>query len=171
VNDRIGGPDELAAIAVRPARIADAGALLALIDALADYEHLPRPDAAARERLVRDGFGDRKRFDGFLAELDGRPVGYAIVFETYSSFLAKPTLYLEDVFVLPEARGRGVGRAFFRMLAAEALARGCGRMEWVVLDWNELAIGFYEALGARRMAEWYPYRLDVEGLERVAGTR
>jgi GNAT superfamily N-acetyltransferase len=156
-------------LTIRPARSADAEVFLSLVDALADYEKLERPSPEARTRLQRDGFGAApRRFDPFLAELDGRAVGYAIVFETYSSFLALPTLYLEDLFVAPEARGHGVGHAFFRFLAGEAVRRGCGRMEWVVLDWNELAIGFYERLGARRMTEWHSYRLTADQLRELA---
>jgi GNAT superfamily N-acetyltransferase len=158
-------------VEIRRAREADAGVLLSLIDALAEYEKLLPPDSAARDRLVRDGFGSAPRFEAHLAVLEGAPVGYAITFETYSSFLALPTLYLEDLFVLPEARRHGVGTAFFRYLAAEALRRGCGRMEWVVLDWNRLAIDFYERLGARRMTEWYTYRLSAGELREVAGDR
>jgi len=156
------------AIRIRPAAAADAEVFLRLVDALADYEKLDRPTAEARGRLVRDGFGPSPRFQAFLAELDGRAVGYAITFETYSSFLALPTLYLEDLFVLPDARRFGVGGAIFRLLAGEAVRRGCGRMEWSVLDWNQLAIGFYEKLGARRMGEWYTYRLTADQLKQIA---
>jgi GNAT superfamily N-acetyltransferase len=156
-------------VVVRTATAADADTFLSLVDGLADYEKLARPAPDARQRLLRDGFGEGpRRFDAYLAEVEGRAIGYAIVFETYSSFLALPTLYLEDLFVVPEARGSGAGHAFFRHLAAEALRRGCGRMEWVVLDWNELAIGFYERLGARRMAEWHGYRLTADELRRIA---
>lgn len=156
-------------VQIRSATPADAEAFLDLVDALADYEKLPRPTPDARERLLRDGFGEPpRRFDALLAERDGRAVGYAIVLETYSSFLARPTLYLEDLFVVPEARGAGIGHAFFRHLAAEAVRRGCGRMEWVVLDWNTTAIGFYERLGATRLAEWYAYRLTAAQLQRLA---
>ncbi len=155
-------------IAVRRATPADAEVLLGLIDALADYEKLARPDAAARERLVNDAFSDPARIETFLVELDRRVVGYALVFETYSSFLARPTLYLEDVFVLPQHRRGGVGREVMRQLAREAVRRGCGRMEWQVLTWNEPAIGFYDKLGARRMDDWVAYRLGAEALERVA---
>ncbi len=153
---------------IRPAVAADAEVFLSLVDALADYEKLERPSPEARERLLRDGFGDAPRFQPYLAELEGRPVGYAITFETYSSFLALPTFYLEDIFVLPEVRRHGVGGALFRYLVAEAVRRGCGRMEWAVLDWNQLAIDFYERLGARRMSEWYLYRLTAEQLRALA---
>jgi GNAT superfamily N-acetyltransferase len=153
---------------VRPAVPADAETFLSLVDALADYEKLDRPTPEARERLIRDGFGESPRFQAYIAELDGRAVGYAITFETYSSFLALPTLYLEDVFVLPEARRQGVAGAVFRRLASEAMDRGCGRMEWAVLDWNRLAIGFYEKMGARRLSDWYTYRLTGDQLRDIA---
>jgi GNAT superfamily N-acetyltransferase len=155
-------------LSIRPAAAVDAEVFLSLVDALADYEKLDRPTAEARERLVRDGFGPAPRFQPYLAELDGRAVAYAITFETYSSFLALPTLYLEDIFVLPDARRHGVGSAMFRVLAGEAVRRGCGRMEWAVLDWNQLAIDFYEKLGASRMREWYTYRLTAEQLREIA---
>jgi GNAT superfamily N-acetyltransferase len=164
------GADGEGAVVVRAAESEDQAEFLALVDALADYERLPRPTAEARARLARDGFGDPSRFRPFVAELEGRIVAYAIVLETYSSFLALPTLYLEDLFVAPDARNRGVARAIFRFLAAEALRSGCGRMEWMVLDWNELAIGFYEGLGARRLGDWVSYRLTREQLEEVASS-
>jgi GNAT superfamily N-acetyltransferase len=154
---------------VRRARREDAETLLALIRALAEYERLPPPDAAASARLVEDGFGPHPRFDAYLAEIDGEAVGYAIALETYSSFLAKPTLYLEDLFVRPEARRRGAGTALMRFLAAEALRRGCGRMEWVVLDWNELAQGVYRRLGAEVLPDWRLGRMTEAALRRLAG--
>jgi GNAT superfamily N-acetyltransferase len=155
-------------VVVRPAAAADAPELLRLVNALADYEKLDRPEPDARERLLRDAFGPEHRIRAYLAELDGRAVAYAITYDAYSSFLARPTLYLEDVFVLPEARRHGVGAAIFRVLAGEAVAGGYGRMEWSVLDWNELAIGFYEKIGARRLGEWYTYRLTADQLARIA---
>jgi GNAT superfamily N-acetyltransferase len=159
----------MTAIEVRPATPADAATWLSLVDALADYEKLARPTAEARERLRRDAFGpEPRRIQVYVAEVGGEAVAYAITCETYSSFLALPTLYLEDLFVLPHARRGGVGEAIFRYLAAEALRRGCGRMEWVVLDWNQLAIDFYDRLGARRMSEWYTYRLTDEQLRALA---
>jgi GNAT superfamily N-acetyltransferase len=155
-------------IEIREAAAADVPALLELVDALADYERLPRPDAAARERLARDGFGGRRRFETLLGLLDGRPVGYALHFETYSSFLARPTMFLEDLFVLPEARGHRLGLALFGAVAAKAAARDCGRMDWMVLKWNRLAIDFYDRLGATPLDGWQAYRLDGDAL-RAAG--
>ncbi len=147
------------AVIVRKAQPADAAVMLDLITALAHYEKLDPPDAAARERLVRDAFGEKPRFDVYLAEADGTVCGYAFVFETYSTFLALPSLYLEDVFVLPEFRGVGAGMALFRKCVEEADRRGCGRLEWVVLDWNQLARDFYHRLNATHLDNWCPYRL------------
>lgn len=152
---------------IRPVAREDGETLLGLIDALADYERLARPDGNARGRLLADALGERRRFDAYLIESGREAVGYAIVFETYSSFLARPTLYLEDVFVLPERRRGGIGAAVMRFLAGEALRRGCGRMEWQVLAWNDPAICFYEKIGARRMDDWVAYRLTEEDLRRV----
>ena len=151
--------NQLRRITLRSARKADAKVFLSLVDALADFEKLRRPTKAARGRLVRDGFGRRRRFDPFLACTEGKPVGYAIIFETYSSFLAKPTLYLEDIFILPEYRGKGIGLKLFRYCVAEAKRRSCGRMEWAVLDWNRNAIRFYDMYGAKQMEDWLLYRL------------
>ena len=144
-------------IIIRPATKQDGKHFLSLIDALADYEKLARPDRAARRRLLRDAFG--KRFDALIAIVNGEAVGYAIYFETYSSFLARPTLYLEDIFVLKEYRKQKIGLRLFRRCVAEARRRGCGRMDWMVLDWNEPAIRFYEKLKAKRMKEWILFRL------------
>jgi len=163
-----GGPP--GAPRVRALGAADVPALLELIDALADYEHLPRPDPAARERLTRDALASPPRFDALLAEVDGRVVGYAIYFETYSTFLAQPTLYLEDIFVRPDARGRGAGTALFQACAREAVRRGCGRMEWQVLAWNELALGFYARWEAQPLDDWRPFRLAGEALRRAGGS-
>ena len=154
-------------ILIRQAQRSDGEALLSLVDALADYEKLPRPDAAARERLLRDTFEERRRIEVLLAEFEGKPVGYAIIFETYSSFLALPSLYLEDIFVLSDYRGRRVGYRLFLHCVAEAHRRGCGRMEWAVLDWNRPAIDFYERFGARQLEEWFYYRLLRTDMERI----
>ena len=153
---------------VRPAAAADAACLLELVDALADYEKLERPAPDARERLVQDAFGPRPRFDVLLAEGADGPAGYALFFETYSSFRARPTLWLEDLFVRPEQRGAGHGLRLFRSVAAETHRRGCARMEWNVLRWNQLAIDFYARLGAAPLDEWQTYRLDGPALDAVA---
>ena len=154
-------------ITVRKTEPADAPALLSLIEALAHYEKLAPPDEAAQQRLVRDLFGEKTRIESFLAESDGKAVGYTLFFETYSSFLALPTLYLEDLFVLPEYRNRKVGSALFRRMIEESHRRGCGRMDWSVLDWNQLAIDFYERYGARRLKQWQGYRFLREDMERI----
>jgi GNAT superfamily N-acetyltransferase len=157
-------PDD-SPVTIRKAVVTDAQAFLSLIDALADYELLARPDEAARERLIRDGFGTEPRYEAFLAFVDGRPVAYAIVYETYSSFLALPTLYLEDIFVLPEFRRRKAGLALFLHCAALARDRDCGRMDWTVLHWNELAKDFYRRLGAEHLEDWQLFRLTRPQIE------
>ncbi len=154
-------------VTIRKAGAGDAELVISLIIGLAEFEKLPPPDEAAQRRLVADAFGPRPRFEIYLAEVGLSAAGYAFVFETYSTFLALPTLYLEDLFVLPEYRGQRIGYALMLHLAGEALRRGCGRLEWVVLDWNTHAIDFYERLGAARLTDWLPYRLDVEGLKRL----
>ena len=155
----------MTALTIRRAESPDAGTLIALITALAEFEHLPPPDGEARERLVAHGFGEQPNFEAWLAEWDGVPVGYAFLFETYSTFLARPTLYLEDLFVLPAYRSRGIGKALLRFCIQMAQERGCGRMEWTCLDWNTSAQKIYEGLGAKRMSEWYLYRLDRDAME------
>jgi GNAT superfamily N-acetyltransferase len=158
-------------VSIRPATQADGDTWLSLVDALADYEKLARPTPDARGRLLNDAFGpEPHRIQVYIAEVNGKAVAYAITCETYSSFLALPTLFLEDLFVVPNARRLGVGRAIFRYLAGEAVRRGCGRMEWVVLDWNQLAIDFYDKLGARHLEEWYTYRLTAEQLAEMVST-
>ncbi|MEJ5369396.1 MAG: GNAT family N-acetyltransferase [Bryobacteraceae bacterium] len=154
-------------IEVRRARPDEAPVLMELILGLAEYEKLEPPDAAAQERLKRDIFGERPRLEAWLAYADGQAVGYALILETYSSFLALPTLYLEDIFVKPEYRGRGAGAALFRRMVEEAERRGCGRMEWVVLDWNRPALEFYERFGAVRLNEWIPMRLTRADFSRI----
>lgn len=146
-------------LTVRSATKSDGPPFLSLIDALADFEELKRPTQAARERLLRDAFGKKKRFNAYLAFIGTRAVGYAIIFETYSSFLACPTLCLEDLFVLPDYRKQRIGLKLFRTCVAEAKRRGCGRMEWMVLDWNKNAIRFYDRRGAKHLKEWLSYRL------------
>lgn len=152
---------------IRKAGRKDASALLTLIEALARFEKLEPPSRAARQRLIDDGFGPRHRYDAFLAEVHGKPVGYAIVFETYSSFLARPTLYLEDIFVLPGHRRHRIGLKLLLWCVREAQKRGCGRMEWMVLDWNVNAIRFYERLGTRELKGWIPFRVKREEFSKL----
>jgi GNAT superfamily N-acetyltransferase len=141
---------------IRPFEKRDARDLTSLIRALAKYEKLRPPSPAAAKRLIAD-IGRRIRV--MMAEVDGKCVGYAIYLFTYSSFLARPTLYLEDVFVLPEHRRGGIGGKFFRALQGAATREKCGRMEWVVLNWNKPALNFYQKLGATPLDEWTTYRL------------
>lgn len=157
-------------IIVRPATPADSDAVLHLIDALAEYEKLEPPTEAAKQRLIADTFAEKPRFNIFLAETaDGEAAGYAFVLETYSTFLAMPTLYLEDLFVLPEFRGTGAGSAIYSRVAAEAKARGCGRVEFVVLEWNRLARDFYHRKGTKHLENWCFYRLDADQFDNVIG--
>jgi GNAT superfamily N-acetyltransferase len=160
---------------VRRAERADGPAFLALVRALADYEKLPPPDADAEARLIEDGFGAAPRFELYVAVLMPRAaagparnasgdaeasagipdvVAYAATFTSYSTFLARPSLYLEDLFVAPRARRRGVASAMLRALEAVARERGCGRFEWTVLDWNVDAQALYEGFGAQLLPEW-----------------
>jgi GNAT superfamily N-acetyltransferase len=132
-----------------------------LIQALAEYESLPAPDSAALDRLRADAFAPRPRFEAALAVDDtGQAAGYAIWFETYSSFLARPTMYLEDLFVLEPARGSGAGRLLFDHVRTLGNERGCGRMDWQVLDWNTSARQFYDRRGARWLHDWLTYRIE-----------
>ena len=151
---------------IKRATPADASSLIRLIIGLAEYEHLSPPDAEAQDRLIKDGFGKNPKFEAWLAWIPGseEPVGYAFFFETYSSFLARPTLFLEDIFVLPEHRHRGIGKALLRHCVQIAQDRACGRMEWICLDWNQKAQQVYEGMGARRMSEWWLYRMDQRSI-------
>ena len=157
------------AVTIRPAAPADSGAIRRLVRALADFERLPPPDETAQARLLVDAFGPQRRFEIFLAELAGQVVAYAFVFETYSTFLALPTLYLEDLFVLPEYRAQRIGYALMQFCAREAVRRGCGRLDWAVLDWNTHAIAFYDRLGGRPLDDWRLYRLDGAALGALGG--
>jgi GNAT superfamily N-acetyltransferase len=141
-------------LTVRLAAPADGQAFVSLVGALATFEKLPGPDPAAEARLLEDAFGPRPRFELHVAELGGRVVAYAVTFPTYSTFLARPTLFLEDLFVHPDARRQGVARALMARLTERARELGCGRFEWFVLDWNTDAQTFYDGLGARRLDSW-----------------
>ncbi len=156
-------------VQIQKAAAGDAQVLAGLVCALADYEQLPRPEPAALERLAHDAFGPAPRFDAWLARADGRAAGYAISFFTYSTFLAMPTLYLEDLFVLPEYRSLGIGRRLFLACAQYGYQQGCGRMEWQVLNWNTPAIAFYQRMGARSMQEWLPFRMTRDQIGVLIG--
>ena len=143
--------------------------VLDLITALAHYEKLDPPSDDARARLIEDGWGASSRFEAWLAESDGRPVGYAIAFHTYSTFLARPTLYLEDFFILPESRGNGFGYTLFSHIARHAVLNGCGRMEWACLDWNEVGLRFYDRVGATPLSDWRYFRLTPEQITSLDG--
>lgn len=156
-------------ITLRRAERADAETVVGLIIALAEFENLPPPDAEAQARLMEHGFGDAPKFEVMLAEVEGAPgpVGYALLFPTYSTFLARPSLYLEDLFVLPEYRKRGIGSALVRYCVRSAQERGFGRLEWTCLDWNTSAQAMYEGMGARRLKEWFLYRMTQDAMQKM----
>lgn len=149
---------------IRAGETSDLQLIADLIRALARFEKLEDQVTMTEERLATNLFGPRPYAETLIAEEDGAPVGFALFFHSFSTFLAQPGLYLEDLFVIPEQRGRGTGRALLTELARLAVRRGCGRLEWAVLDWNREAIGFYERLGARPNSEWTVYRLAGEAL-------
>jgi GNAT superfamily N-acetyltransferase len=158
-----------AALTIRSGTARDVPTIVALIRGLARYERLARQMKATARAIRRDGFGRRRYFDTLICRRDGEPIGFALYFFTYSTFMGKPTLYLEDLFVVPAARGDGAGRALLQALARIAVRQGCGRMEWAVLDWNRPAIRFYEKLGARLRKEWILTRLTGPALRRLGG--
>jgi GNAT superfamily N-acetyltransferase len=155
-------------VQIHAATVRDVPLLLSLIRALAEYERMAADVVATEARLRDTLFGARPCAEAVVARVGDDAVGFALWFQNYSTFLAQPGLYLEDLFVLPDWRGRGVGGALLRYLARVATERGCGRMEWSVLNWNEPAIGFYRKLGARPMDEWTVYRLAGDDLQRLA---
>lgn len=132
-----------------------------LIEKLAEYENLSPPDGEAKSRLRADAFSDNPRYEAYLGSIDGKPAGYITFYFTYSTFMAKPTLYLEDIFVLEEYRKRGLGKALFEFCRDVARQRDCCRIDWAVLTWNEPSIQFYEQRGGKKQ-EWYLYRLEGE---------
>ena len=147
----------------------DVPEILALIKALAEYERMSGDVTADEASLRASLFGPAPSAEVVMARAGDQPVGFAVWFHNYSTFLGRRGLYLEDLFVVPAWRGRGVGRALLGHLAQVAVARNCGRMEWSVLNWNEPAIGFYQRIGARPMDDWTVYRLTGAALERLAG--
>ncbi len=152
------------AITIRPAREDEVPLVLQFVRELAEYEHLLHEAVATEERVRRDLFGPRPYAEVVFACLDGEPVGFALFFHNYSTFVGKPGIYLEDLVRATECARQGLGKALLTWLAAEAVRRDCGRLEWSVLDWNEPSIKFYKPLGARPMDEWTMYRLDGEAL-------
>jgi GNAT superfamily N-acetyltransferase len=155
---------------IRDATPADVSTIAALIRALAVYEELEHEVVLEEPDLRQHLFGERPYAEVVLAEHEGAVVGFALFFHNFSTFLGKPGIYLEDLFVVPEHRGRGCGKALLARLARIAVERGCGRLEWSVLDWNEPSIAFYRSLGAVAMDEWTQYRLTGDALTSLAGT-
>src|SRR5438309_9049675 len=155
-------------VIIRPASMADVPIILELIRALATYERAPNEVTATEDQLVDVLFGKKPAAEVLLAFEDDLPIGFAVFFHNFSTWLGRPGLYLEDLFVKPEKRGKGYGRALLVELAKIARDRGCGRMEWAVLNWNEPAIKFYRALGAKPMDEWTVFRLTPEEIAKLA---
>ena len=156
-------------ISIRPATVSDLPLVLAFIRELAVYERLEHQVVASEAELGTALFGPRPFAEVVFACLDGTPVGFALFFHNFSTFLGKPGVYLEDLFVRPEARGLGVGQRLLAWLARTTIERGCARLEWAVLDWNKPSIGFYASLGAVAQDEWTTFRLSGTALQRLAG--
>jgi len=156
------------AFSIRPARLGDEHALFALVRALAEYENLSHAVTGSAEKLAQDLFGPHAAAEALLAEVDNQPLAFALFFHNYSTFLTQRGLYLEDIFVLPEHRGRGIGKALLSEVANIARERGCGRLEWSVLDWNQSAIDFYQSLGANVLPDWRICRVVGDGLQALA---
>jgi GNAT superfamily N-acetyltransferase len=154
---------------IRPATRSDVSAIHALIHELARFERLESQHVGTVQDLGEHLFGARPYCEALVVESEGRIVGFALFFHNYSTFLARPGMYLEDLFVLPDQRRLGHGRSLLRAVARIALERGCGRFEWSVLDWNEQAIRFYRTLGAERLNDWHIFRITGEALKQLAG--
>jgi GNAT superfamily N-acetyltransferase len=155
-------------LSIRPACIEDCGLILSLIRELADYEKLLHEVVADISSLEHTLFGDKPYAEVIIAEYENEAVGFALYFHNYSTFLGKPGLYLEDLYVRPHMRGRGFGKKLLAYLASVALSRDCGRLEWWVLDWNQPAIDFYQSLGAEAMQDWTVNRLTGKALKDLA---
>jgi GNAT superfamily N-acetyltransferase len=153
---------------IRAAQPGDVGTILKLIRGLAEYEHEPQAAQATEEDLLRDGFSAEPKFHCVLAEWEGSAVGFALYFYNYSTWKGRPGIFLEDIFVWPEHRGKGIGKALLLHVARTAVEANCGRYEWLVLDWNTPAIEFYESLGAKRMKQWLPMRVEGNALLELA---
>ena len=162
----------MSTVHARPATREDVPTILRLIRELAEYEKLTHQMRASVELLETGLFGDQPYAEAWIGELDGEAVGYALFFHTYSTFEGRPSIYLEDLYVTPSARGRGVGKALFLRVGRLAVERGCVRYEWAVLEWNQPSIDFYLAHGARQLDDWRVFRLDGDALrELVAASR
>ena len=155
---------------IRTATAADVPQILVFIRALAEYEKLAHKVVATEDLLHKTLFGSRRYAEVLLAEDDGKAVGFALFFHNYSTFLARPGIYLEDLFVIPEARGHGYGKALLARLSQVAIERDCGRVEWAVLDWNAPSIAFYESLGAQMLTDWKIFRLTGGALEKLSSS-
>ena len=156
--------------AIRTANESDVALILSFIRALAVYEKLEHKVVATDEMLRSTLFGNPRFAEVLIGEEDGMPIAFALFFHNYSTFLARPGIYLEDLFVKPEARGRGYGRALLARLAAISKERNCGRVEWAVLDWNTPSIAFYRSLGAVSLDDWKTFRLTGDALDALADT-
>jgi GNAT superfamily N-acetyltransferase len=152
---------------IRPAQPTDVPTLLEFIRELAEYERLAHTVEITEELLAKGLFGDRPAAEALVAEIDGEPVGWALFFTNFSTFKGLPWLYIEDIYVRPQLRGRGAGKALLKRVAELAVERGCGRVEWAVLDWNTPSIDFYKNLGAVPLQEWTMYRLTGESLQKL----
>ena len=155
-------------VTIRPAQEHEAPLVLSFVRELAEYERLSHEVVATEEDMRKALFGPHPYAEVIFACLNGEPVGFALFCYNFSTFLAKPGIHLEDLFVRSTCRGRGIGQRLLSWLARETLQRGCGRLEWAVLDWNEPSIRFYDSLGARALKEWFTYRLTGEALAQVA---
>lgn len=153
---------------IRPATPADIPLILELIRALAAYEREPDAVKATEADLLRDGFGEHPIFECLIAEVDGEPAGFALFFYNYSTWRGRPGIHLEDLFVYPRFRGHGIGKSLLSRVAARAAERGCVRLQWDVLDWNQPAIEFYQGLGARFLDEWRIMRVNDEAIHTLA---
>jgi GNAT superfamily N-acetyltransferase len=160
--------DTASTLTIRPAAGHEMPLVLELVRELATYERLAHEVTATPADFAAALFGPQACAEVLFACLDGTPVGYALFFRTFSSFVGKPSIFLEDLFVRPQVRGRGIGKRLLAHLAHLALERGCGRLEWAVLDWNQPSIGFYRSLGAVAEDDWTTYRLTGAALERLA---
>lgn len=155
-------------LSIRPATPSDASLIVQFVRDLAEYERDAKAAVATEADFLRDGFGDEPKFHVVFAAWDGKPAGFALYFYNYSTWQGRPGLYLEDLFVKPEFRGKGIGKGLLLHLAKIAVENNCGRYQWQVLDWNTPAIDFYKSLGAEMMKEWLTMRVDGDDLKKLA---